>query len=592
MSSHNHKTQNVLGLKIRGHDTGAAIIAQGKVFAVSEERLNRIKHARHIFPNLAIKYCLDAAHVVPEDIDLVVIDQVRDRRRYNMEQIFKDESKIKFPNAKIKIINHHLAHAASAFLCSPFKEAAVMIVDGSGERIKTPFGSGLEHTSLYYTKGNDFHLIRKTLRKTGVTAGIGRLYSIITKDVLNLGALNEGKTMGLASYGDAEAIFKYIPRDRWMRNVNGEYYCNPNFVFPGQGGGSFATKGNIKKYITFIIQKLFRRFLPRVPKAAVFFEPINLPEPPRDKNIKLPNEYHNNIAAVVQKLIEEIFLNISRDLSSITRSKNICIAGGCGLNGISNNIILHDGKFDGMFVQPASSDAGIPLGCALWGHHVHFGNERFYVMRDAYLGTLYSEKDIQEAIAEKKEQITYVKSGAVTKETARYLADKKIVGWFQGRSEYGPRSLGSRSILCDPRDGEMKDILNERVKHRENWRPFAASVLKESVSEYFEFPSNIESPFMLFVPKIREEKKKDMRSLVHVDSTCRIQSVTQKENGIFYDLIKEFSRITHVPLVLNTSFNLAGEPIIETPKDALTCFLSTEIDVLVLGDYIIQKKAG
>ena len=590
MNSHTIKTQNVLGLKIRGHDTGAAVISQGKVFAISEERLNRVKHAKHIFPNLAIAHCLNAASVTPEDIGLIVIDQVRDRKRYDMERIFKDESKLTFPNAKIKVINHHLAHAASAFLCSPFKEAAVMIVDGSGERIKTPLGSGLEHTSLYYAEGNNFHLIRKTLRKSGVTAGIGRLYSIITKDVLNLGALNEGKTMGLASYGNAEEIFKYIPRERWVKEVGGEYHCNPNFVFPGQNEGVHSTKEDIKKYLGFVIQKLLGRFLPRIPKANAFFEPIKLPESPRDKNIKLPNEYHNNIAAVVQKLIEEIFLNISRDLASITRSKNICIAGGCGLNGVSNNIILRDGKFDDMFIQPASSDAGIPLGCALWGYHVHFGNERFYAMKNAYLGKLYSDGDIKKALAAREGEITHAKSNAVAKETAKYLAEGVIVGWFQGRSEYGPRSLGSRSILCDPRKGEMKDILNERVKHRENWRPFAASVLLESVPEYFEFPRGVESPYMLFVPKIREEKKKDMRALVHVDGTCRIQSVTQKENGIFYDLIKEFSHITHVPLILNTSFNLAGEPIIETPEDALKCFLSTRIDILVLGEYIVRKR--
>jgi carbamoyltransferase len=574
------KKLNILGLKIVGHDTGAAIVTDGTCFAISEERLNKVKHSKNMFPYLSIDYCLDAAGVSHDDIDLIVIDQIRDKKTYDMKKMFEDNKKHQFSNAKIKVINHHLSHAASAFLCSPFEEAAIMIVDGTGEKIHSHIGSGTEVHSLYYGKGNDINLIHKTLKSTN-TIGIGKLYATVTRKFLNLGRYNEGKTMGLASYGDAEKIFEDIPRDKWYKEINGDFVCNAKINFPNSE----------RKHYSFVdlIRKLKRRIFnnPKKSSDSDFFEKIYLSHPLRRKEQKLPADYYSDMAAVAQALIEEIFLKMSRRLYDITQSENLCLAGGCALNGVSNNKILEDGKFKNLFIQPASSDAGIPLGSALWGYYSFSDNERDYIMKDAYLGRGYKEDEIIKEL-QKTEGIEFYESENVAKETAKLIADGNIIGWFQGGSEYGPRALGHRSILCDASRDDMKDIVNKRVKHREGWRPFAASVLEEKVEEWFEFEDH-GSPFMLFVPKVREEKKQKMPSLVHVNGTCRIQSVTRQDNGIYYDLIKEFYSLTDVPLILNTSFNLAGDPIIETPQDALKCFLSTGIDYLILGDYIVKK---
>ena len=572
---------NVLGIKIVGHDTGAAIIKDGARFAISEERLNKIKHSKNMFPHLAIDYVLQAAKVSPDEIDLIVIDQIYDKETYDMEKMFEDNKKHQFSNAEIKVINHHLAHAASAFLCSPFEEAAIMIVDGTGETIHSHVGSGREVHSLYYGNKNDIHLIHKTLKSSN-TIGIGKLYATITNKFLNLGRYNEGKTMGLASYGDAEKIFKDIPRDKWYRETNGDFICNARINFSSSDRKHYSFIGFVRE----LKRKIFNN--PKKSLDSNFFNKIYLSHPSRKKDQKLPADYYSDAAAVVQALIEEIFVKMSRNLHDITQSENLCLAGGCALNGVSNNKILEDGKFKNLFIQPASSDAGIPLGSALWGYYLFLDKDRDYVMKDAYLGREYSENEIAEDL-EKTNGIEFYKSENVAKETAKEIANGKIIGWFQGGSEYGPRALGSRSILCDARDKDMKDILNERVKHRERWRPFAASVLKENVQDYFEFKDH-DSPFMLFVPKIKKEMKDKIPSLVHIDGTCRIQSVTKEDNGAYYDLIKEFKNITGVPLIIDTSFNLAGDPIIETPADALKCFLSTQIDVLILGKYIVKKK--
>lgn len=581
---------NVLGVKIKGHDTGAAIVSNGRVFAVSEERLNRIKHSKHIFPHLSIDACIEMAGLKPDDINLIVIDQYHDREVFDMENIFKSAVKQEFKNAQIKVINHHLAHASSAFLCSPFEEAAIMIIDSTGEEIHTHFGPAFETNSLYYGNNNKIHLIRKTF-KSSEAIGIGKLYSLITRRFLNLGRHNEGKTMGLASYGNAEKIFKDIPKNKWYKEADGHFLCNP-FIGFQQPKDKFLKKyGNIreiKRIAKNIIKKILEKITPdKVPKRKKFFEEIRLDYPAR-KNEKLPIEYYNNVAAAVQAVLEEIFLKMSRQLYEITRSKNLCLAGGCALNGVSNNKILEDGKFKDIFIQPACSDAGIPLGCALYGYHIILKQPRFWMMKTAYLGKEYAEEDYEKALENYKKDIDFHKSTNIAKETAELIKDGKIVGWFQGRSEYGPRALGSRSILCDPRIKEMKDILNERVKHRENWRPFAASVLLEKMPEYFHL--NYESPFMLLVPKVKEKKKKLIPSIAHIDGTCRIQSVTKKDNGLYYDLIKEFDKLTGMPMVLNTSFNLAGDPIVETPEDALKCFLKTQMDRLIIGNYVVSKK--
>jgi len=582
--------KNVLGIKIRGHDPGAALIADGKIVAISEERLNRNKHSTDIFPHLSIKYCLEALDIKPEDVDLIVMDSIDMYDENKIKALFfEKENRFSF-SAEIQVINHHLAHAASAFLCSPFNEAAIMVVDGTGSRIKTHYGDAWETETLYSGFGNEINQIQKTFhprsnRIFADTCGIGLLYTFITRRYLNFGRYNEGKTMGLAAYGNAQNIFKNHPKKLWLKELNGHFVCNPKIQFPGFSRLFLIFKHPLKalKQMRVRIFLMIRNVLWEKPT----FHPIRLSLSSCPKNQPLPHRYYSDIAAVVQDIIEDVFLGLSHRLNKITRSDNLCIAGGCGLNGISNQKILQDKKFKEIFIQPASSDAGIPLGCALWGYNIHFKQPRDYVMRHAYLGKEYSEKDIQNTL-EKTEGVTFRKSDMVADDTAKLLMRQKIVGWFQGRSEYGPRALGSRSILCDPRKKEMKDILNEKVKHRENWRPFAASVLREKTHDYFEFTYD-ESPFMLLVPKVRKEMRERIPALMHVDGTCRIQTVTAKDNGIYYDLIKSFYDNTGMPLILNTSFNLAGEPIVETPIDALKCFLSTQMDYLIMGNYIVRK---
>jgi carbamoyltransferase len=306
--------------------------------------------------------------------------------------------------------------------------------------------------------------------------------------------------MGLASYGDASRLFQKIPKEKWMKEMNGHYVCNPKIEYIGSLQLSF-------RYLYHRLLKSVRSIVDKTDHVA--FESITFPFPQRPRDYALPDKTYSDVAAAVQDIIEDIFLGLSRRVHAATGSKNLCIAGGCGLNGVSNNKILLDKKFEGVFVQPASSDTGIPLGCALWGYHAHLNMPRTYVMTHASLGRTYSEEEIKEAINGTVD-ILFTKSKNVANDTAELLEQQKIIGWFQGGSEYGPRALGNRSIICDPRRLEMKDILNKRVKHREMWRPFAASVLKEYVHDYFELPYH-ESPFMLLVPEIR----KDVQNKIH-----------------------------------------------------------------------------
>lgn len=595
---------NILGLKISGHDTGACLVYGNKIVAISEERLNRIKHSFNDFPRLSIGYCLDYAEIKPQDIDLVVIDQIGHKKDNDFEKLFRQSAGDEFAKIKVEVINHHLAHAASAFFASSFEEAAIMVMDGAGEKIDSHLGtSGVETETTYYGFGNTIYEIQKTIhRRDGKkfisTFGIGKLYSFLTEKYARLGRYNEGKTMGLASYGKGILLDKF-PLNYWYKELNGHYLCNANIRYPVEVSFNRAERllGNPRllpvKLKVFVKTKLkdikviFKKRFCGQGENVILFPDFSLLKPPRDLNQKLPDDYYAEIAFIFQKVLEEIFVGMSRRLHAITSSKNLCLAGGVSLNGVANNKILEDGKFKNLFVQPASSDCGIPLGCALWGYHCYFNNiDRSFEMRHAYLGKKYSENHVLKAL-NARDDIKFYKSNNAVKEAADLIADKKIIAWFYNGSEYGPRALGSRSILCDPRPKEMKDILNSRVKHREGWRPFAASVLEEKVSDYFEL--DCESPFMLLVPKIKKDKLNKIPALVHVDETCRIQSVNKQNNGIYFDLISEFYKLTGVPMILNTSFNVAGEPIVETPEDALRCFAGTDIDYLIMENYIISR---
>lgn len=414
--------------------------------------------------------------------------------------------------------------------------------------------------------------------------------------------------MGLAPYG-TDVFLKEFPFERWCHEDGGHIVCNAQITYPERSIGARLRKFSSphatlqalgvrvrvrsRVLLRSISKRLGAPFYGSLHQAPDLFDQIRLPRPARTKENALPDEYYSSVAFAIQKILEEVAVRWGMRLKELTGLSNLCVAGGVGLNIDANRNFLDRVGFKSLFVQPAASDAGIPLGCALWGWHMILGNPRFFVMKSAALGRNYSEKDILEALKEYEGEVTYRRTERVAHDAAALIADGKIIGWHQGGSEYGPRALGQRSMLCDARGKDMKDVMNNRVKHRESWRPFAASILREKLSEWFELET--ESPataFMLLAAPVREEKRASVPSVVHVDGTCRMQTLTKEANDVYYDLVKEFEKQTGVPLILNTSFNLGGEPIVETPKDSLRCFLSTDMDYLVIGDYIVSRLKG
>ncbi|HBF67019.1 MAG TPA: hypothetical protein DDW36_01180 [Candidatus Magasanikbacteria bacterium] len=602
---------NILGAKLTHHDTGAALMSNGRVVAIAEERLNHVKHSNNMFPHLAIQYCLDALGIKPEDVDLIVLDQVKLAENVKMKEKFLKWKKAHlFTKARIEVINHHDAHAASAFFCSPFREAAVLIYDGSGETKINQFGlPAVETEGFYYGIDNRLIWINRTTHaqingKFPYTFGLGRLYAMFSTRYLNFGGYNEGKMMGLASYGD-KSLFEKYPREMWYKEHMGYILCNAKIRYSTRNIG---TVGKVKKNLNNIIpvvQFKIRQFVRKMAdkfllfaysgsKKRFFAEPDLFPEikleVPARVDEKLPDSYYASVAHALQTILEEVAVKLGNQLKAIARSDNLCIAGGVGLNIDANRNFLDKVGFKHLFVQPGASDTGIPLGCVLHGLHVILGAPRQWEMKTGALGRVYSEDEILLALKKFEGKVTVRKSGNVCKETAQFMADGKIIGWFHGGAEYGPRALGNRSIICNGGVKDMKDVLNNKVKHRESWRPFAASVLEERMSEWFDIEHP--SPFMLLAAKVCEDKKDKIPSLVHVDGTCRLQSVTKESNARYYELINEFYKLTGIPLLLNTSFNLGGDPIVEKPYDALDTFVRTQMDYLVLEDYIVEKVRG
>lgn len=602
----------VLGIKVAGHDTGAALIADGKIVAIAEERLSRIKYSDGAFPARSIQYCLDALNVSPDQIDLIAVDPtIVDKATWESSaDVIAREVASRFPNARVEKVNHHDAHAAAAFFCSPFDEAAILVYDGSGELIKTHYGTIASETeTLYKAKGTHIEQIHKTLhaksaRRFPYTMGLGKLYSFFSRDYIKFGAHNEGKMMGLAAYGD-DRFLKQFPYERFVTERYGEMLCNADIRYPkasvaektkSAGWGRIATVAYWGTRLRLLrMRDSFIRRLSLNSGESPYadphvFDPVELERPARDtKAVTLPDDYYSSVAYAAQKIFERFAVEIGRHLKQVTGAENLCVAGGCALNIDANRNFLTEVGFKDIFVQPASSDCGIALGCALWGYHVTLEQPRFWVMKSASLGRPYSDEEIDAAIRERGQEIVHRVSDDIANDAAKLIADGKILGWFQGGAEYGPRALGNRSIICDARPKEMRDILNKRVKHREMWRPFATSILAERLGEWFDLQPSSTTAFMLLCGTVHEAKRELVPSIVHVDNTCRMQTLTKEDNGVYYDLVKAFEDITGTPLIINTSFNLGGEPIVETPADALHTFLRTDMDYLILGDRVIQK---
>lgn len=556
----------ILGLSCFYHDSCAVLIRDGKVIAAAqEERFNRDKYSA-VFPIQAINYCLQEAGITIYDVDEVafyekmflkfertLISHVLGypftlgnfletmplwlKDRLAVPYIIEDELSFKKQPLYVK---HHLSHAASTFFVSPFEEAAIFTVDGVGEYATTTYGQG---------SGNNIR-IYKEIR---YPHSLGLLYAIFTAFLGFRVFSGEGKVMALAEFGEPEYldVFKKIITVR----DDGSFALNTDYFSFNRGETMYN-----KKFL-----KLFG--------------------PARAENSEL-TQRHMNIAASLQRVLEEVLIKMARHVHRETNQKNLCLAGGVALNVTANSRIKNETPFEKIFIQPAAGDAGAALGAAAYVYHAHLKQPREYVMHSCALGPSYSERTIEILLRNRRCKYRKLEREELVKEVARRIADGQIVGWFQGRMEFGPRALGNRSILANPALPDMKDKLNLAVKRREPFRPFAASILREKVQEYF--VDLDDSPFMLLVGKIRPEKLGSIPAVTHVNGTSRVQTVTREHNGIFYDLISEFYALTGVPLVLNTSFN-EEEPIVCSPEDAYSCFTRTPIDCLVMESFIVEK---
>jgi predicted NodU family carbamoyl transferase len=521
---------------------------------------------------------------------------------------------------KTIFVNHHDAHAASAFFCSPFDDAAVMVVDSAGQKAKLTTGLiGVETETFYRGDENGLHQIVRNHAPVNQFngwllnfSGIGNLYSQVTY-FLGFGKHEEGKTMGLASYGMGRFISE-IPEEQFLKKIGQSSYISPTRLEPHPETSlkylfkktSYSRRSALIRQLKLIAHTFSKRGLayekpthfPKTPE--IFFEyprankkteiPDNLYPHTQTANIHDYQEdnrclsvgVYTELAYWAQFYLEKVMVDYATYLHNVTKSKNLCIAGGVGLNSVANKKILDNAPFENIFIQPASGDSGLALGTALWASHQIKKNPVKWRMDNAYLGRDYDEKEILDAIS--GSGCNYKKLENPQATAAKLLADEKIIGWFQGKSEYGPRALGNRSILCSPIPSGMKDKLNMQVKHRESFRPFAPACLQESAGEYFKL--DCPSPFMLLIARV---KKDNVPAITHVDGTARVQTVNINQNPKFYSLIKEFQKLTGVPVVLNTSFNDSGEPIVETPKDAVRTFKSTNLDALIMGDYLIKN---
>lgn len=552
----------VLGL-CYSHDASVCLLKNGvPVIAIQKERLSGKKHDGSIADidlRDCINYCLNAEGINLFQIDLVVENSptvMYCKERENILGFKKERLLDKLDRNKIVQISHHLAHAYCAYGLSDFKDCAVMVVDGQGnykeditedlsEAIIRPDyweSSYIERESFYNFSNGKYKVIRKnlsTIHKNFVRlSGLGHLYESVSSYVFKY-MFDAGKLMGLAPYGKKELPIKMLDI---KNNAEVVYYNNwiKKFRHPNREADC------LKKY--------FKEY------SALAFK--------------------------IQRELERAVLALAKWIKNNTDYDNLAYAGGVALNCSANMKILNNSGFKNVFIAPPASDCGVSVGCAFYGYLNILGkNKKSFSYLD-YLGKIYTESEIITAINKNNKTIVFYKSSDVFKEAAKFISDGEIVGWFQEKSELGPRALGNRSILADPRNLEMKDKINLKIKKRESFRPFAPSVLEEKAHEFFDV---VYSPYMLLTTKVKKGKRRKIPAVVHVDDTSRIQTVNEAQNPRYYALIKEFYALTKIPMVLNTSFNSHG-PIVETPEDALNCFLESGLDTLCMGDYIIKRQ--
>jgi carbamoyltransferase len=574
-----------------GHDSSAAIVVDGElVAACEEERFNREKHSAK-FPKQAMAFCLKQAGLKSiEEVDLVTFywscglmfrqDMLTQNRagmnvleklgtwgvlrtmrafnkftRYNddhIKKILERNMGVTMGDGKWRAVPHHLCHVASTFYDSPHEEALCVTLDGSGE---------CSSSQVCVAKGTDI----KTLHEVLVPNSLGFLYLFTTNFLGFTPNSDEYKVMGLAPYGN-RAVYREFFRSLVKLHDDGRYEVD---------------------------QGLMVRLLATLRKHGVALFPPALTAGlgPARKEGEPVEQRHMDIAASLQECLEETVLHSLERLQKQTGQDNLCMAGGVALNSTMNGRIARSGLFKNVWVHPAPHDAGTSVGAALYGYHNTLGQPRhFQKLRHRYLGPSWTDADVDAALVEFDQKVTRTRPVDLSTTVAEALAKGKVVGWYQGRMEWGPRALGNRSILADPRRDDMKDVVNHAVKLREGFRPFAPACLAEKADEWFDLEGLGESPFMLFVIPVHEDKRSCIPAVTHVDGSARVQTVRQEDNPRFHSLLTAFDKITGVPVVLNTSFNIRGEPIVNTPADAVRCFLGTQIDLLVLHDVVLEKR--
>ncbi|MBS0448811.1 MAG: hypothetical protein JSR59_23045 [Proteobacteria bacterium] len=565
---------NILGYAGLAHDPSVAVLCDGKIrCAIESEKVTRHKHELNVFPEQAMRFALKAAGVEWESIECLAVnyDAGPWANRFYLPHLWRFAKSANFDTGillnnlmisashnprvfrqmheytspKIARVRHHLAHLASSFPYSPYEEAAVVIFDAASE---------LECTSAYHCAGRS---IRPLYSMDLPNDSLGSVYMLSTRHLGYKMLGDEYKVMGLAPYGQPHAPFRQFfcrlirlePEGRYRvdRTLAGQVFNN-GWKFPHAVSRSLEAR--------------------RHPDAD--FEQI-----------------HMDFAYELQRRVEEAMLHVTRHLHKTTGLQQLCMAGGVALNSVANGKILQESGFRDVFIPPAAHDAGTSLGAATYQHYYVQRGERPEPMRHAYYGPSYDDAYIEDELRRCGQ--SYVRVADPAAAAARCLADGRIIGWFQGATEFGPRALGSRSILADPRQADTKDKVNRLVKEREGYRPFAPSLLKEAASQYLEHVTD--SPFMLLVDAVRRERRHEIPAVVHVDGTARPQTVEQAVNPLFHRLIDQFRQVTGIPVVLNTSFNVAGEPIVNTPVDAVRCFNACGLDALVIGSCIVEKAS-
>ena len=592
----------ILGISAFYHDSAASLIKDGNIIsAAQEERFTRIKHDSS-YPYNAVKFVLNNSKLDISDVDHIVFYEkpflkferlletyvafapkgfksfskampiwLRDKlfqKKMIMDCLKRHNSNFKNEN-KILFSEHHLSHAASAFYPSPFDEAVILTADGVGEWATTTVAIG---------KNNNLE-IKKELH---FPHSLGLLYSAFTYYTGFKVNSGEYKLMGLAPYGTPKYVEKILE----------------NLI-------------DLKDDGTFMLDQKYFNYCTGLTMTNKKFDKL-FGQKPRIPDKDQITQFHMDIAASIQNVTEIIMLKLTKSLKSEYGINNLCLAGGVALNCVANGKILKEKIFDNIWVQPAAGDAGGSLGAALAYWHIDLNKERKEIKKDnmqgSYLGNKYSDKEIKIELDKIGANYNEYDQQTIIDKTASSLSEGKAIGWFQGRMEFGPRALGNRSILGDPRSENMQKNLNLKVKYRESFRPFAPSVLRDEVNNWFEM--NTDSPYMLMVSNIKKEKSIDMSeeqkklfgidllnikrseipAVTHVDYSARIQTVSKETNEIYFNLIKKFKEKTNCPVLVNTSFNIRGEPIVNTPLDAYKCFMGTELDILVLGNFYLEKK--